>query len=167
MQHQNSLSNCIWAVNNGICARCANVLAVWSASLDSDGYCPFLQTTVRLLLLFPENVSWSCVHPVFVSSLIPFSFSPPQAVQPHTEKACCSQGTWQRAELPVYSCQNTGGLVCLPLVMLHVLATQLWLFFGTLHLPDHRAETMIRHAANLTDWYKNMLSYTLWHHRCC
>lgn len=43
-------------------------------------------------------------------SLFFFPFSP-QALQPHTEKARRAQGTGQRAELPVYSCQNTGGWV--------------------------------------------------------
>lgn len=42
------------------------------------------------------------------------SLSSPQALQPHTEKASRSQGTGQRAELAVYSCQNTGGWVNLP-----------------------------------------------------
>lgn len=43
-----------------------------------------------------------------------FPLSPlfsPQALQPHTEKAGCAQGAGQRAELPVYSRQNTGGWV--------------------------------------------------------
>lgn len=35
----------------------------------------------------------------------------PQALQPYTEKAGCTQGAGQRAELPVYSRQNTGGWV--------------------------------------------------------
>lgn len=35
----------------------------------------------------------------------------PQALQPYTEKAGCAQGAGQRAELPVYSRQNTGGWV--------------------------------------------------------
>lgn len=61
----------------------------------------------RVMELRSERVSQPTNPFVFLSS--------PQAVQPHTEKACCSQGTWQRAELPVHRCQNTGGLVCVHL----------------------------------------------------
>lgn len=47
----------------------------------------------------------------------PFSLSSPQALQPHSEKAGRSQGAGQRAELTVYSCQNTGRWVNLPCSM--------------------------------------------------
>lgn len=58
--------------------------------------------------------SGKCAHNVLVMPLIHLFFSFlffPQALQPHTEKARRAQGTGQRAELPVYSCQNTGGWV--------------------------------------------------------
>lgn len=48
------------------------------------------------------------IFPLFFLSPLFFS---PQALQPYTEKAGGAQGAGQRAELPVYSRQNTGGWV--------------------------------------------------------
>lgn len=96
---------------------------------------------------------------------LPFS---PQALQPNTEKACRAQGTGQRAELPVYSCQNTGGWVNL-LCATDSIAEH---FDGRVSLPvvwgsffflcalcvelcsvehNHNAEATIRRAANPAD----------------
>lgn len=56
-----------------------------------------------------------CAHKgISHAANLSFFFSPlfsPQALQPYTEKAGCAQGAGQRAELPVYCRQNTGGWV--------------------------------------------------------
>lgn len=74
-------------------------LYLWISSPDASvGHEGVLTKALVMPLIFP----------LFFSSPPFFSL---QALQPYTEKAGGAQGAGQRAELPVYSRQNTGGWV--------------------------------------------------------
>lgn len=85
---------------------CSAQLCLWISSPDATvGHKGVLTKALVMPLIFPLSLSLSPFFP----PLSPL-FSP-QALQPHTEKAGRAQGAGQRAELAVYSRQNTGGWV--------------------------------------------------------
>lgn len=153
MQHQNCLSNCNWAVNNWDpgkfwkCHHCLNCL-LWIETVivhfcrDCDGFAA---------LLLPENMSWSCVHNVLDRPLIPFSSSllhrlcsltlKKLVVLKELDKELNSLSIAVKIQVSCLSSTWNGNekLSWKTLSLLQILGTEPWLFFGALHLPDHRA----------------------------